>query len=362
MGGTFVRNPNLASYGRMNRALQRRNVRRSAARKIGGGFGLGPALVPIPTNPGGDWTYTQKALVNNGYDDCAFPARTGELFNPPRPDLAQAGWPLRGGRRTLRRGGAYSSPFYETKGEWSTAPAANAYKVDVGRAQVAMAGGGFESDANRASHLYENKDWVQTAHGDTPATRWGDPAQAQVGMAGGKRRRAATRKQRGGGCGCAGSTLFGGARRRRRTLRGGGTYGYAIDPSQSVGGSGPVAEPARVPVPCDARAGSDPAHAGPADPRAPADLYSLTTNQTIPSVQAGGAYSTGNGWSDACYKATGSGLPVYEAQTAGFHFYPSTATGGALPDGVTPFNTVVPHAARMGGARRRRRTLYRKRK
>ena len=163
-----------------------------------------------------------------------------------------------------------------------------------------------------------------------------NPALAQTVMAGGRR-----------DCGC---TKLGGRRRsmRRRggkrcwtrRMRGGGN-GYAVDPSVSVGGSGPNVAPLHSSVPCDARAGTMGIVGGNPDPRAPADLYSLS------SRQAGGAYS-GNAYGADCYRATGSQLPVYNAESAGFHFRPSTEIGSTLPDGVTAYNDVVPHAARMG--------------
>jgi hypothetical protein len=78
-------------------------------------------------------------------------------------------------------------------------------------------------------------------------------------------------------------------------------------------------------------------------------VYSLTPNQT------GGSYALGNGYSDDCYKAPGSSLPVYPAETAGFRFQPSTASGAYMPDGVTAFNEVVPQAARLGGSRKSRK-------
>ena len=70
------------------------------SRKRGGGYGMGAPLVSIPSGPGGDWTFAVKEPINQGFDDCLFPARPGQLFNAPNPALAQAGWPLRGGRRT----------------------------------------------------------------------------------------------------------------------------------------------------------------------------------------------------------------------------------------------------------------------
>ena len=157
-------------------------------------------------------------------------------------------------------------------------------------------------------------------------------ALAQASMAGGRR----SRRQRGGACGC--SAMQSAGRRNRNTRKHGGGYAYAVDTSVSVGGNGPNVAPLYSSVPCDARGGSPNPYNPVAfpDPRAPADLYSATPNTTLPSVQAGGAYSTGNDWSAECYKAPGSSLPTYEAQTAGFDFYPSTAKGGVLSDGVTP--------------------------
>jgi len=167
----------------------------------------------------------------------------------------------------------------------------------------------------------------------------------------------------GGGCGCS-VPKWGGKRRSMRRRRGGrrgcftrnmrgGSYGYAVDPSVSVGGNGPNVAPLHAPVPCDARAGlHQPVLTNP-DPRAPADIYSLTPNQR------GGNY-TGNAYGPECYRATGSQLPVYNAESAGFHFRPSTEIGSTLPDGVTAYNDVVPHAARLGGARRSRKHRNRK--
>jgi len=370
----------------MNRTLQRRNVRRFSARKHGGGYGMGAPLVQIPAQPGGDWTFAVKEPVNQGYDDCAFPARPGELFNQPNPALAQV--PMVGGGASATTA---HSPFYINK-EWPTGPVDYTYKTDPSRAQVAMAGGGATATPDH-SPFYINKEWSQVAHDSgNPATKWGDVEQAQVAMVGGRKKRRAMKKRRttkrkvgGGSCGCNGSKLFGGGSKKRRSTRkvGGGTYGYAVDPSVSVGGSGPNVAPLHTGVPCDGRAGAPDAlnpPPGPADPRAPADLYSLTTNHTLPSVQAGGglvsetpapamvgsqpspsAYAHGNAYGPDCYKAPGSELPVYPADVAGFHFRPSTEIGSTLPDGVTAYNDVVPVAARVGGGRKKRRTTHRRR-
>jgi hypothetical protein len=193
------------------------------------------------------------------------------------------------------------------------------------------------------------------------------PELAQVAMAG-------------GGCGClrggAAATscdkAWLGGRRKTRRHRG-GVRGFGIDPAVNIGGDGPIAEPARVGLPCDARAGSaNPFSASVGmnpDPRAPAFAYSATPNQTgggelserVPNFEyghtmMGGGYG-GNAYPAECYRAPGSEMPVYPATSAGFHFTPSTAAGAALPDGVTAFNEVVAHVARGG-----RRKSYRNRK
>jgi hypothetical protein len=218
-----------------------------------------------------------------------------------------------------------------------------------------MRGGAI--DPIEAEHGYPPDGWeTPSTHGGKMPTYGPQTGLAQTPMAGGKRKAGRrNRSMKGGSCGCTGNKLFGGARRTRK-MRGGAAYGYAIDPSQSIGGAGPNVDAIRNPVPCDPRPGSiDPSNPQlPLDPRAYGVGYSATPNTTLPSVQAGGAYSTGNAYPDSCYKAPGSSLPVYNAQTAGFNFYPSTAHNGALPDGVTPYNDVVPYAARMGGGRRRK--------
>lgn len=191
-----------------------------------------------------------------------------------------------------------------------------------------------------------------------------NPALAQVAMAGGaiaspisKLRRFLTRRMKGAGCGCLRRQAGGkcpcmeGGKKGRKTLRG-GSRGFAVDPSMSVGGEGPVAAAANVPIPCDARAGSANPFAmqglGP-DPRA-AVGYSLTPNQTAPIVgggmnnyayaatQAGGAYEGPD-----CYKAPGSQMPVYPATSAGFDFTPSSAAS------LAPYMEVNPRVARVGG-------------
>lgn len=427
----------------MNRELQRRNSRRTMSRKIGGGYGMGAPLVTIPSGPGSDWNFAVKQPINQGFDDCLFPARPGELFNTPQPAVAQAGWPslggagggmMVGGKRSRRqrsrkgrkqRGGVESnnesvnmeiemlnesenentknivnepmaeseneSPVNMNGGGYDSIETSHAYRPngwdqtlrhgassatewgrDTGLVQTVMAGGrrykskGGAIDPIEASHAYPPNGWETPSTHGAPLPTWGvKTGLAQESMVGGRKRRGTrqgTRRMRGGGCGCAGSKLFGGSRKRRagrgtRRMRGGASNGYAVDPSVSVGGSGPNVAPLHSGVPCDPRAGSmNPNNpTAPMDPRAYGVGYSATPNTTLPSLQAGGAYSTGNAFPDSCYKAPGSELPVYNAQTAGYNFYPSIARGGTLPDGVTPYNDVVPYAARMGGARRKSR-------
>ncbi len=134
--------------------------------------------------------------------------------------------------------------------------------------------------------------------------------------------------------------------------------------AQNIGGDGPIAEPVRAAIPCDARAGmQNPFSVTPSMPDVRAAYgYSLTSNTTVPSLQAGGGAlservptfeyaqtGAGNAYPAACYKAPGSEMPVYPATSAGFNFTPSTQAGDTLPDVITAFNEVVAHTARLGG-------------
>jgi hypothetical protein len=232
-------------------------------------------------------------------------------------------------------------------------------------------------------------------------------ASAQASMAGGRRNRNRNRSRRvrGGGCGCGAPSFTGmpvavkGGRRRTMRKRGqvqraGGTYGYSIDPSQSIGGNGPNVDALHVPVPCDGRMGThhalNPQVVESPDPRAPADLYSLSPPGSTAGVtgyeegtlnpafmkggrrrsmrrrkqRAGGLYGSPNAYPEECYRGPGSSLPVYNASSAGFTFSPSTDKGVFLPDGVAAFNEVWPVAARTGpafvGGRRKNTRKHRK--
>ena len=327
----------------MNRALRKQSMKRCAFRaKRGGGFSAGPALLPVPVD---DWTYAQKQLINNPYSDCAIPSRTGQLFNQPNPDLAQvvmAGGKRRNGRRTRRRHGGVLPPP-SANGTWGTWDP----PLNPDLAQAAMAGGAdwdYKPDLSLVQTPMVGGNWTYNQNLDL----------AQTSMVGGG---CGCSAMRGGACGCSVPKPWSGGRRRRtqRKMRGGSYRAVDVFPGVSVGGDGPNVAPIHAGVPCDGRAGAPNQfnqQGLTVDVRAPADLYSATTNQSAPSVQAGGAYSTGNGFSEGCYKAPGSMLPVYEAETAGFHFRPSTEFGSTLPDGITAYNDVVPHAARLGGGRK----------
>jgi len=333
----------------MNRALRRgmnkkHGLHGSMNRRRGGGYSAQGTLFPIDQKPGGDWanqTGLGQYAVTNPYSDCSWTSRPGELYNKvTNESLASAQASMAGGsrKRRVRGGGSCGAPR--------------------------MYGGG----SCGAPRMY------------------------------------------GGGCGCApaftglsrrNNAPYSGGRRTRRH-RGGGTYGYSIDPSQSIGGNGPNVDALRVPVPCDGRMGTQ--HAlnpqvveGP-DPRAPADLYSLAPPGSTAGVtgyeegtlnpafmkggrrrsmrrarrRVGGSYGTPNAYPEECYRGTGSSLPVYNASTAGFTFSPSTDKGVFLPDGVTAYNEVWPVAARVGpangpsptagGARRKNHSSRRHRK
>lgn len=300
-------------------------MKRCTYNKNGGGYGMGAPLVPF--DPANDQAFSIKMPVNQSFSDCAFPARPGQLDVVPHPELAQV--VMAGGRQRTQRkqrkhrkhrkhGGAHSE-YYPVNGADAT------YKVNLPITQ------GFPN----CSGVEVQSRIMEQAH----------PELAQTPMAGGKRTRKARK-----------------ANRTRKAMKAmnlmGGTRGFSVDPWNNIGGNGPNAGAANVPVPCDPRAGSfnfmshTPIHP---DIRAPHDVYSLTANKMGGSYKGctarGGSYSQGNGYSDECYAAPGSYLPKYEAETAGFTFRPSTEQGGTLPDGITAYMDRVPVAARMGGAR-----------
>ena len=316
----------------MNRALRRgmnkkHGLHGSMNRRRGGGYSAQGTLFPIDQKPGGDWanqTGLGQYAVTNPYSDCYWTNRPGELYNEVTNErLASAQASMAGGSRRTRR---------------------------------SRRGGGCGC-------------------GGMPRMSGG----GGCGM---------PRMSGGGSCGAPSFTglsrrnnaPYSGGRRRTRRHRGGGTYGYSIDPSQSIGGAGPNVDALRVPVPCDGRMGTQ--HAlnpdvveGP-DPRAPADLYSLAPPGSTANVtgyeegtlnpafmkggrrrsmrrarrRVGGSYGTPNAYPEECYRGTGSSLPVYNASTAGFTFSPSTDKGVFLPDGVAAYNEVWPVAARVGPA------------
>jgi hypothetical protein len=305
----------------MNRAIRKMHQRRCALKNSrGGGFdvGMSAPIVPVDGAPMPTYDY---------YNECYDQMRPGELVTAAQPELAQVVMAGGRSRRATRGCGC---------GLWKG-----------GRQGCGLMKGGLRSE-HQGCGL----------------------------MKGGQK----TRKQRG-------------------KQSGGNKGGFGIDPAMSVGGTGPIAEPARFAIPCDARAGSANPYATsqPVDVRASPLWYSATANQvgsqtisqaggnhrdgpafqtyhearvpnfayTVPNAvpfaatQAGGAYS-GNAYDASCYRAPGSEMPVYPAQSVGFHFTPSTAAGATLPDGVTAYNEVVQHAARLGGAYRRKSRKGRK--
>ncbi len=248
-------------------------------------------------------------------------------------------------------------------------PGAIQFQANPELAQVAMAGG-----RRRATRRYRGGQMLSAAQ------------LLALQKTGGSRRRGCGCNMRGGGCGCSAWKLRGGKRSRQRggqcgkpqvawlggkritrRQRGGNKGGFGFDVTQNVGGTGPIAEPVRMAIPCDARAGmQNPFTATPVQPdlRAPAFGYSLTPNMSggslserIPNFeysQTGAGYGDGNAYPASCYRAPGSEMPVYPATSAGFHFTPSTEGGATLPDGITAYNEVVANVARLGGARRSR--------
>jgi hypothetical protein len=320
----------------MNRAVKKLHQRRCALKAnnyIGGGLNVSPADVFTSSNG-------VPIAENLGYNDCYDPTRPGQLQPEANPDLAQAA--MAGGRR--RRSSS--------------------------RRMSRRIGGGCGCGM-----------WKRHRGGQCGLMKGGQCGLMKGGQCG---------LMKGGQCTVNNKGWLGG--RRRRTMRG-GNRGFMIDPSNNIGNDGPIAEPLRIGIPCDARAGTPnpfaPNVSMNPDPRAPAWAYSLTPN-TVPATfgaagQTGGgdaglseripnfeysstmmgggaSYGSGNAYDASCYRAPGSEMPVYPATTAGFTFTPSTEGGATLPDGVTAFNEVVAVAARTGGGRRKRRATTRRRR
>lgn len=325
----------------MNRAVQKMHQRRCALKNnlYGGGLAVNPEASFLSEN---GVPYAE----NQHYSDCYTQERPGELATPANPELAQVG--MAGGYNKV-----VSHP--------SSRRLRSSRRLAGGKRQgCGLMRGGYQ---------------IMSAAQLTALTTKGG------------------RRTRGGGCGCW--KLRGGqcgkpevawlGGKRTRKQRGGNKGGFEMAVADNIGGSGPIAEPVRAAIPCEARAGAQNPFS--VTPMAPdvrtAYGYSLTPNTTTPSLMAGGGSDSGAGLSErvpnfeysqtgagyggnaypaACYRAPGSEMPVYPATTAGFHFTPSTQAGATLPDGVTAYNEVVAHAARLGGGRRSRKTYRKKAK
>lgn len=313
-----------------NRELRKIQRRRYEVRQRGGNIlnamgGPIPTSVPLSASGEGPTVPFAEQL---GTPQCDFTARPGQLFHGVNPDAA----------------GTNEYPFPSaTPSTGSFAPAS-----------------------------YNNGSDVQSL---------------LVSQKGGKRKHRKSRKQRGGGCGCMlqsggsgglaegnivgtlppmyANPMMGGRRRHRssKKQRGGGTsYSFATDgnpdPSQGVdliGGGGPNAAALHAPSGCAPRAGSL------EDPHAP-------VNMALRAAQSGGAYSLSsaapltsgfdqphppsygapNAYGPECYKAPGSEVPVYNADSASFNFRPSIAENNTLPPGVNVYNDVIQQPGRMG--------------
>jgi hypothetical protein len=319
----------------MNRSVRKLHQRRCALKSNNNGY-MGGGLTVSPADSF-ESSNGVRIPENIHYSECYDPTRPGALQPEANPDLAQTA--MAGGRRSRRRrGGGCGCSMWKRQQRGGQCGLMKGGQCGLMRGgQCGLMKGGNSCTVN-------NKGWL-------------------------------------GG-------------RRRHTMRG-GNRAFMLDPSNNIGGDGPIAEPTRMDIPCDGRAGSPNPFAPqiPMNPdlRAPAWAYSLTPNTASASfgpatAQRGGgepmlservpnfeysstmmgggsdSYGAGNAYDASCYRAPGSEMPVYPATTAGFNFTPSTQGGATLPDGVTAFNEVVAVAARTGGGRRRRRQTRKTRK
>ena len=170
------------------------------------------------------------------------------------------------------------------------------------------------------------------------------PNLAQTPMAGGNNSR---RKY--GGCGCG--LKYGGMHknkqtRRKYTLRNKSKkskksrkYGrkvggrYAIEPSTSIGGDGPIMVPTYSSIPCE---GHRAMPINPANPSAFVDAGNPEIN--LHGVRPAFIQTGGN-------PVVGSHPLAYEAPRAGFSFVPNIAQGEPLKPGMIPYENVVPQVS-----------------
>ena len=320
----------------MNRELKKQNRKGCSYRLRAGGYQMGSPLVPL--HEANDAEFSVKVPIHQSYSDCAFPERPGHLGMHSQPHLAQTA--MAGGYRSeympVNTEGTYKVNLPISQGFPNCGgvhvPSTSMAQANPEKAQTPMVGGRCACMANAGIAKYPTPSHPGLNLIQTP-------------MAGGRkcmcfRKRSQTNRNRHN-------------KRTRKQL--GGTRGFSVDSWQTVGGDGPNVAPVYNAVPCDTRSGSFNPYSQTTynpDVRAPTDVFSLSPQMN------GGSYAMNNGYSDTCYKAPGSSLPVYEADTAGFRFEPSTANGAAMPDGVTAFQEVVPQPARVGG--RRRYTLRQK--
>ena len=351
----------------MNRAVRNFHRRRCALKNVSRGGGLN-------VNPGAAFATSNGVNIpeNQGYSECYAPVRPGALTFDVKPELAQVVMAGGGSAATAAVtaavadvGAEYVSGLFVNRGV-AESPSMSAGTFAAGQVEVTPVKiAGAESVAAHTNPLFINRQ-VGAGCGCSAKFLNGGSRRAGCGagaafLRGGRRAGCGAVLLRGGHRAGCGAVLLRGGKRTRR-MRGGR---FSVDPSMSVGGTGPIAEPARFAVPCDPRAGMvnpfSVAAGIPNDPRAPAFMYSATPNTSFQGLgQTGGAYSSGNAYPDSCYRATGSQLPVYPATTAGFEFRPSTGAGATLPDGVTAYNEVVPVAARQAGGKRKSRRSSKK--
>ena len=346
----------------MNRAVQKLHQRRCALKSnlYGGGLAVNPEASFMSEN---GVPYAENQHTN----ECYTQMRPGALETAANPELAQVGMPVAqtGGYNVMSA--AQLAALAGKQG--GRRQGCSALRGGMRQGCSALRGG---RRSRRGSCLRGGSKSSRKAN-SLPYAR----ASSRRSVSGGC---GCAWKLRGGQCGKPEVAWLGGRQTRKYRMRGGNKGGFEMAVGQNIGGDGPIAEPVRVAVPCDPRAGmQNPFTATVPMPDARAAFgYSLTPNTTTPSVQAGGSLSErvpifeyaqtgagygGNAYDASCYRAPGSEMPVYPATSAGFHFTPSTEGGATLPDGITAFNEVVAHAARLGGAYRKRkssRKTYRK--
>jgi len=155
------------------------------------------------------------------------------------------------------------------------------------------------------------------------------------------------RKQRGGGCGCGMMRQNGGAQMALQLSP------ALLGPGPNPGTYGLASASQCLPPPGGAELRGGNNQMGGRRGKTQRGGSAMSISSAAPLDNAFPAtpqpsYGAANAFPESCYKAPGSELPVYNANSTSFNFSPSINANNTLPPGVNVFNEVNQQPGRMG--------------